>query len=115
MTERTFAEKFVSFREGSKARPVSIHYSRAERVLHMTFEDNAKFDLPAALLRAESPSAEVQGHGGRKPAVTVRPDIGIKDIERVGNYAIRLIFDDGHDTGLYSWTYLYELGARGKG
>ncbi len=95
-------------------RPSEIRYNRAERILHIAFDDGAKFDLPAAFLRAESPSAEVQGHGGKKPVTIVRTDVGIKDIERVGNYAVRLIFDDGHDSGLYSWTLLYEFGKRQK-
>jgi DUF971 family protein len=110
MTE--IVEKHVLPSEGSQKRPSEIRYSRGERILHIVFDDGARFALPAAFLRAESPSAEVQGHGGKKPVLTIRPDVGIKDIERVGNYAVRLIFDDGHDTGLYSWTYLYELGTR---
>ena len=68
--------------------------------------------LPAELLRVESPSAEVQGHGaGQKKAVPGRRHVGIMSVEPVGNYAIRIVFDDLHDTGIYSWNYLYELGC----
>ncbi|HUY68146.1 MAG TPA: gamma-butyrobetaine hydroxylase-like domain-containing protein [Alphaproteobacteria bacterium] len=113
MSEKSFAEKFVTSEAGSHVRPVEIRYERAARVLHVLWADGTEIDLPAALLRVESPSAEVQGHGGKKPPPpAIKPGIGIKEIEPVGNYAVRLVFDDGHDTGIYSWTYLYELGAR---
>lgn len=95
------------------SRPTELRYSRAERVLHVAFDDGASCALPAELLRVESPSAEVQGHGpGRKTPVAGRARVGIIEILPEGNYAVRLVFDDLHDTGIYSWTYLRELGER---
>ena len=88
-----------------------IHLDRAERQLHLTFGDGARFSLGAEYLRVLSPSAEVQGHGpGQAVTVPGKRSIGITKLEKVGNYAIRIVFDDGHDTGIYSWAYLYELG-----
>ena len=95
---------------GSAARPVEIRLKRAERVLELRFDDGLHVTLSAELLRVESPSAEVQGHGGGKTVPAGRRHVGIIDIEMVGNYAVRLKFDDLHDTGLYSWSYLRELG-----
>ena len=95
------------------SRPTELRYSRAERVLHVAFDDGARFALPAELLRVESPSAEVQGHGpGRKTLIAGRAHVGIIEILPEGNYAVRLVFDDLHDTGIYSWSYLRELGER---
>ena len=68
-----------------------------------------RFDIPFELLRVESPSAEVQGHGGEKTIVSGKGGVGLTEAEPVGNYAVRLIFDDGHDTGIYTWSYLREL------
>ena len=77
----------------------------------MAFDDGARFSLPAEYLRVESPSAEVQGHGpGQRQVVAGRRHVGIIGIEPVGNYAVRLLFDDLHDTGIYSWEYLHEIG-----
>ncbi len=91
--------------------PVEIRHKQADRVLEVDFDDGKRFRLPAELLRVESPSAEVQGHGpGQKQLVVGRRHIGILDLEPVGNYAIRIRFDDLHDTGIFSWRYLYELG-----
>jgi DUF971 family protein len=91
--------------------PVEIRLKRAEKVLELLFEDGARFRLPAEYLRVESPSAEVQGHGpGQKTLIAGRAEVGITAVEPVGNYAVRLVFDDLHDTGIYSWSYLYELG-----
>ena len=90
-------------------RPVGITVRRAERILHIAFDDGAVFALPAEYLRVESPSAEVQGHG-RKILVAGRRHVGIADVEPVGNYAVRIVFDDLHDTGIYSWEYLHRLG-----
>ncbi len=91
--------------------PVEIRHKQADRVLEVDFDDGKRFRLPAELLRVESPSAEVQGHGpGQKLLVAGRRHIGILSLEPVGNYAIRIRFDDLHDTGIYSWRYLYELG-----
>ena len=85
--------------------------NKAERVLHVEFDDGARFSLPAEYLRVESPSAEVQGHGPhQKQIVPGKRDVAIIGIEPVGNYAVRLVFDDLHDTGIYSWEYLHELG-----
>ena len=92
-------------------RPTELRLKREERVLEVDFDTGESFRLPAGLLRVESPSAEVQGHGpGQKQIVPGRRHVGIMRIEPVGNYAVRLCFDDLHDTGLYSWDYLYELG-----
>ena len=91
--------------------PVEIRLKQAEKVLEVDFDDGAKFRYPAELLRVESPSAEVMGHGpGQKTIVAGRRHVGIMSLEPVGNYAVRIKFDDMHDTGLYSWRYLYELG-----
>ena len=96
---------------GTSHWPTEIRLKTAEKRLEITFEDGTRFDLPAEYLRVESPSAEVQGHGpGQKTLVDGRAHVGIANIEAVGNYAVRLIFDDRHDTGIYSWEYLYTLG-----
>ena len=92
--------------------PTEIRLKQAEKVLEIDFDDGRTFRLPAELLRVESPSAEVQGHGpGQKTVVAGRRHVGIMKVEPIGNYAVRLVFDDLHDTGIYSWKYLYELGA----
>ena len=92
--------------------PTEIRLDRTTRVLHVTFDDGVQYDLPAEYLRVESPSAEVQGHGpDQKKIVPRKQSVGIGAIEPVGHYAVRLIFDDGHDTGIYSWDYLHDLGA----
>lgn len=91
--------------------PEALDYDPATKMLHVRFEGGATFALPAEYLRVESPSAEVQGHGpGQKQIIGGRRHVGIRKIEPVGNYAVRLTFDDLHDTGIYSWRYLYELG-----
>ena len=106
-------ERFASDADGSKHWPAEVRLKRAERCLEVAFEDGRRFTLSAELLRVESPSAEVQGHGPRscRTIVPGRSKVGIVAVEPVGNYAVRLIFDDGHDSGLYSWTYLYRLGT----
>ena len=97
---------------GTARWPTELRLKQAERVLEITFDDGAKFRLPAEYLRVESPSAEVQGHSaGEKQLVAGRAKVGIAKIEPVGHYAVRLVFDDRHDTGIYSWTYLYQLGV----
>jgi DUF971 family protein len=89
-----------------------LRLNRADRTLRVAFDDGAHFVLPAELLRVESPSAEVQGHHPRqKQIVAGRRHVGIIGIEPVGAYAVRLSFDDLHDTGIYSWEWLYRLGA----
>ena len=98
---------------GNRHRPLEIRLKREEKVLEVDFDDGARFRLPAEYLRVESPSAEVQGHGpAQKTIVAGRRHVAIVGVEPVGTYAVRLRFDDGHDTGLYTWDYLYELGAR---
>jgi len=93
--------------------PLEIRYEKAARRLTVAFDDGRTFNYPAEFLRVESPSAEVQGHGAdEKKIIAGRAHIGIMEIEPVGNYAVRLHFDDLHNTGLYSWRYLYELGVR---
>ena len=90
--------------------PEEVRLKREERLLEIRFGDGASFSLPAELLRVESPSAEVKGHGEGKTIVAGKRWVGIREVQPVGNYAIRILFDDGHDTGLYSWRYLYGLG-----
>ena len=81
------------------------------RVLQVTFADSQVFELPFEYLRVHSPSAEVKGHGpGQEVLVTGKSGVGIRAVEPVGQYAVKLVFDDGHDTGLFTWKYLYELG-----
>ncbi len=92
--------------------PVELRLKRAEKRLDIEFDDGTRFSLPAEYLRVESPSAEVQGHGpGEKRIVAERAHVGILDLEPVGNYAVRIKFDDLHDTGIFSWDYLYRLGV----
>ena len=92
--------------------PTEIRLKRAERLLEVAFDDGARFALPAEYLRVESPSAEVQGHGpGQKVLVAGRREVGILRVEPVGHYAIRIAFDDLHDSGIYSWAYLHQLGV----
>ena len=91
--------------------PGEIRYVAADKRLEIDFDDGVTFSYPAELLRVESPSAEVQGHGpGDKKVVAERRHVGILEIEPVGNYAVRIKFDDLHDTGIFSWRYLYQLG-----
>ena len=98
---------------GTKHWPVEIRLKKAEKLLEVEFDDGKSFRYPAEYLRVESPSAEVQGHGpGQKQIVAGRRHVGILSLEQVGHYAIRICFDDLHDTGIYTWDYLYELGER---
>ena len=91
--------------------PTQVRLRKAENLLEVTYDDGSAFALPAELLRVESPSAEVQGHvPDQKQIVPGRRFVGIMDLEPVGNYAIRIKFDDLHDTGIFSWQYLYHLG-----
>lgn len=91
--------------------PLEIRLLDAGKRLEVDFDDGSRFSLPAELLRVESPSAEVRGHGaGEKTIVPGRRGVAIREVEPVGRYAVRLRFDDGHDSGLYSWPYLYRLG-----
>jgi DUF971 family protein len=98
--------------QGTTRWPVELRLKRAEKLLEVTFDDGSRFQLPAEYLRVESPAAEVQGHGpGQKTLVHGRAHVGIIGLEPVGNYAVRISFDDLHDTGIYSWSYLYQLGV----
>ena len=95
----------------TKVWPVEIRHKKDEKRLEITFDDGSTFSYPAELLRVESPSAEVQGHApSQKQTVPGRRHVGIMKLEPVGNYAVRIHFDDMHDTGIFSWQYLYELG-----
>jgi DUF971 family protein len=97
----------------SAHRPTEIRMRRQSRRLDVTFANGASFSLPAEYLRVYSPSAEVRGHGPGSEVLQVGKEaVAITAVEPVGQYAIRLVFDDGHDTGLYSWDYLYELGEQ---
>ena len=92
--------------------PLELRLKRAEKLLEVSFDDGRRYSLPAEYLRVESPSAEVQGHGpGQKTLVAGRAHVGIIGLEAVGNYAVRITFDDLHNTGIYSWAYLYQLGV----
>lgn len=93
--------------------PTAITVHQQSRQLEVQFSDGASFRIPFELMRVYSPSAEVQGHGpGQKQIVAGRAHVGILGVEPVGNYAIRIRFDDLHDTGIYSWPYLYRLGEK---
>ena len=93
--------------------PVEIRLDTAARALEIDYDDGASFTLAAELLRVESPSAEVQGHGpSQKVLIAGRRYVGIMELEPVGNYAVRIKFDDLHSTGIFSWDYLYDLGRR---
>ena len=98
-----------------KFKPLEIRLKKKEKLLEIDFDSGETFSLPAELLRVESPSAEVQGHGpSQKTLVSGRRHVGIMEIEAVGNYAIRIKFDDLHDTGIYSWDTLYAFGKNRK-
>ncbi len=90
--------------------PQELRVNSDKDALAILFDDGARASLTAETLRTQSPSAEVQGHGGqRPPPVTGKEDVKISRLEPVGNYAVRIVFDDGHDSGLYSWDYLRKL------
>ncbi len=91
--------------------PTELTYQRGRRMLVVAFDDGARFELPASYLRTHSPSAEVRGHGLSEPKLLPGKDhVQIERIEPVGSYAVSLVFDDGHDSGLYGWAFLYGLG-----
>jgi DUF971 family protein len=101
----------MSEHHGTTHWPTELRLKTAEKLLEIDFDNGARFRLPAEYLRVESPSAEVQGHGhGQKTLVAGRAEVGILRLEPVGHYAVRIVFDDLHDTGIFSWSYLYELG-----
>ena len=93
--------------------PVELHLLRAEKALEIQFDDGKSYRFSAELLRVETPSAEVKGHGGApRQIVTGKQNVGIVELEPIGNYAVRILFDDGHDTGIYSWRFLREMGEK---
>lgn len=93
--------------------PAKINLHKASKTLTLTYTSGEEFTLPAEFLRVHSPSAEVQGHG--KPILQFgKLNVGLSKLEPAGNYALKLTFDDGHDSGLFTWEYLYELGNRQK-
>ncbi len=94
------------------ATPTAIHLHKASRKLEIRFADGNAFLLDAEYLRTHSPSAEVRGHGaGQEVLVFGKKHVGISTLEPIGQYAIKIVFDDGHDSGLFTWQYLYELGS----
>ena len=95
------------------ATPVEIKLRKKSRLLVVQFDDGKSFDLPFEYLRVFSPSADVSGHGpGQGVPQTGKEDVHVASVDPIGHYAVRLVFDDGHDTGLYTWKYLYELGEQ---
>ncbi|MBX3578151.1 MAG: DUF971 domain-containing protein [Rhizobiaceae bacterium] len=95
--------------------PTELRVSKDRRLLTVTFPDHDPMPITAELLRVVSPSAEVQGHSPeQRVTVPGKRNVAIARIEPVGNYAARIIFDDGHDTGIYTWTYLHDLGHDGE-
>ena len=103
----------MSSADASTPIPTEIKLHQASRVLEIAFSDSRTFRLPYEFLRVHSPSAEVRGHGPGQEVLQVgKREVGIKEVEPVGRYAIRPTFSDGHDTGIYSWDYLYDLGMR---
>jgi DUF971 family protein len=96
-----------------KPRPVSINLKKKSRLLNVDFDDDSSYSLSCELLRVYSPSAEVRGHGpGQEILQLGKENVGINEVEAVGNYAVKLVFDDGHDSGIYTWDFLYDLGAK---
>lgn len=92
--------------------PTELRLNPEKNALTVSFDDDTRYALAAEYLRIESPSAEVRGHGGasKPPPVTGKQNVKIARLEPVGNYAVRIVFDDGHDSGLYSWDFLAKLG-----
>lgn len=94
------------------ATPTEIRLKKGSKLLVVSFDDGSEFELPAEFLRVHSPSAEVKGHGpGQETLQVGKENVTIRAIEPVGHYAVRLVFDDGHDSGLFTWQYLHELGS----
>ena len=93
--------------------PTELRLHKDRKALTVTFESGERFDLPAEYLRVRSPSAEVQGHSpDERKTVAGKQNVAILEVHPVGNYAVRLVFDDLHSTGIFSWAYLFELGSR---
>ena len=102
----------MSAPSAAPAWPVEIRLPKDRRSLHVSFDDGTAFSLPAELLRVTSPSAEVQGHSeAQRKTVGGKRNVAILSVDAVGNYAVRLSFDDMHTTGIYSWTFLHDLGV----
>lgn len=98
---------------GTRHWPIEVRLKSADKILEIDFDNGKSFRLPAEYLRVESPSAEVKGHTpSQRQLVAGRRHVGIMEVETVGNYALRIKFDDLHDTGIYTWNYLYELGEK---
>ena len=94
-------------------RPVDITLHQQSNVMDVSFDDGSRFSMPVEYLRVYSPSAEVRGHGPGQEVLQVgKRNVGVTAIEPVGMYAVKLVFSDGHDTGIYSWEYLHELGRK---
>jgi DUF971 family protein len=114
-----FLQKFDIFMSGltpNSPRPIDIKLHQASRLLEIKFDNNMECMLSCEFLRVYSPSAEVKGHGPGQEVLQIgKEDINITAIEPVGNYAVRLVFSDGHNTGLYSWDYLYDLASNYEG
>lgn len=97
----------------SQVRPTNIILHRKSHELEVSFDDDTSYTYPAELLRVYSPSAEVRGHWGQQAKLQVdKQDVNIDDLVPVGQYAVKIVFDDGHDSGLYDWDYLHELGRK---
>jgi len=107
----TLAEHHKSYQARPEPWPTELKLSKDRRLLTVAFDDGVRVELPAEFLRVLSPSAEVQGHSPeQRVTVAGKKNVGIVRLEPVGNYAVRIVFDDTHDTGLYVWAYLRELG-----
>jgi DUF971 family protein len=103
-------------RASTMAAPTELRVSKDRRLLTVMFPDGGRFELPAEMLRVLSPSAEVQGHSPeQRVTVPGKRNVAIGRIEPVGNYAVRIVFDDRHDTGIFTWAYLRELGEEREG
>lgn len=91
--------------------PTEIKLHQQSRLFEISFDDGASFKLPYEFLRVHSPSAEVRGHGpGQETLQTGKKNVGVREVQPVGTYALKIVYDDGHDSGLYTWEYLYDLG-----
>ncbi|TCS43207.1 gamma-butyrobetaine hydroxylase-like domain-containing protein [Reinekea marinisedimentorum] len=95
------------------AKPVSIDFNREKQILTIVWSDESTFEYSSEFLRVYSPSAEVRGHGqGQETLQVGKKDVSIKDLKPAGRYALKIVFDDGHDSGIYDWKYLYRIGEK---
>lgn len=102
-------------RNNSSAWPEELRFNQSTQTLALTFDDGFKGEIPFELLRVESPSAETKGHAGQTPSPPAgKRNVNVISADAVGDYAVRIGFDDGHDTGFYTWPYLYDLAANQK-